>query len=625
MNLLAAAGYLALLCAAGLLSARALLPRLPAAGALAVGLAFAAALQCWLPALPAFFLGFRLAAVLLGAALALLIAAASLWRIRRAGTAAPDARAAAGLDRGVWLCVLPALALGCVLLFTHTLSPGADGSLYAGQSTYGDLPMHLAFINSIAANGVFPPRYTLVAGDLPMAYPFLCETPSSALLLLGLPLRAACLLPQFLAMASVFVGAYAFLRELLEHAAKAVLAFWLFFLGSGLGFFWFLGSWDNFTRIFTAFYQTPTNDVTDNIVWVNPIVDLLVPQRATLFGWALLMPCLFLLARLLTRRERAAALPLGLLGGALPLIHTHSFLALAVLSAVLFVTVLARPAERPMARWWLRYGALAAALGLPQIFCFTLGASGAQHFVRLAFNWVNAGRDPYLWFYIKNIGVVYLLAPFAFFHARPDLRRFYVGGLALLALCEFIIFQPNAYDNNKLLFIWHLMGCMLAADLLVDFCAAPHRRLRLTAAALAIWLATFGSVLTVGRELVSRYQQFGAAEVAAADWAKEDTPTEALFLTADNHNNAAASLAGRRILCGSGSYLYFHGLDYSAQYAAEQALLTTPSEDELRRWGVDYVWFSSYERSAHAAAESWYAAHCPVVYQNSGVTIYRVG
>ena len=61
--------------------------------------------------------------------------------------------------------------------------------------------MHLAFIKSLAENGVFPPVYTLVAGDLPLSYPFLCESVSSALLLLGLPLRAACLAPQLIALA----------------------------------------------------------------------------------------------------------------------------------------------------------------------------------------------------------------------------------------------------------------------------------------------------------------------------------------------------------------------------------------------------------------------------------------
>ena len=618
MSYLYAALYLALFVGTGVLLAGLGLPREPLAARVAVGLSLSVVLQAWLPALPALFLGFRLPSVLVGAALCAALFLVGL-RLR------PREAARGRFGPAFWACVLPMLALGCALLFTHTLSPRADGSLWAGQSTYGDLPMHLAFIKSLAENGVFPPVYTLVAGDLPMSYPFLCETVSSALLLLGLPLRAACLAPQFIALAAVFCGAYELLRQVFDHAGKAALAFYLFFMGSGFGFFYFLGGRGNFSRIFTAFYETPTNYVAENIVWVNPIVDLLVPQRATLFGWAILFSCLYLLCRLAFARDRRVAPLLGLMAGALPLLHTHSFLALAVVSAVLLIYALL-DRERPPRQLaaWLLYAGLAAAAALPQVLCFTLGASGAQHFVRFSFNWVNAGRDNYFWFYIKNIGLVYLLAPLAFFRAPRPQRWLYGGGLALLALCEFIVFQPNAYDNNKLLYIWHFMGCMLAAELLWQFAAGlRRRRWRRAAAGLAVFCATFGSLLTVGRELVSGYQQFGVAEVRAAAWAESATSPAALFLTADNHNNALASLAGRRILCGSGSYLYYHGLDYGDQYGAMQRLLTDPDEALLAQWGIDYAWFSSYERAADGA-EAWYAERYPAVYSADGVTVYRI-
>ena len=46
-----------------------------------------------------------------------------------------------------------------------------------------------------------------------------------------------------------------------------------------------------------SFYETPTNLVDQNIRWVNVIVDMLIPQRATLFGWAVLFPLLYVLYR----------------------------------------------------------------------------------------------------------------------------------------------------------------------------------------------------------------------------------------------------------------------------------------------------------------------------------------
>ncbi len=43
-------------------------------------------------------------------------------------------------------------------------------------------------------------------------------------------------------------------------------------------------------------------------------------------------------------------------------------------------------------------------------------------------------RDNYFWFYIKNIGLVYLLLIPAFFRAKPKQRWLYGGGLAILIL-----------------------------------------------------------------------------------------------------------------------------------------------------------------------------------------------
>ena len=129
-----------------------------------------------------------------------------------------------------------------------------------------------------------------------------------------------------------------------------------------------------------------------------------------------------------------------------------------------------------------------------------------QHMLRLHFNWINGQddgtlRDNYFWFYIKNIGLVYLLLIPAFLRAKPKQRWLYGGGLAILALAEFVVFQPNNYDNNKLLYVWHILGCILAAQLLVDIFAEvralPWRAMGLAACCFA---GMFGSVLNVGRE-----------------------------------------------------------------------------------------------------------------------------
>ena len=98
----------------------------------------------------------------------------------------------------------------------------------------------------------------------------------------------------------------------------------------------------------------------------------------------------------------------------------------------------------------------------------------------------------------------------------------------------------------------------------------------------------FGSVLTVGREALSDYRQWSANDdMALADLIDENAGSDALFLTSDSHLTPVFALAGRRILCGSGSYVY-HGMDYSAEYNAMQALDETPDETTLAAWDIGY-------------------------------------
>ena len=610
--------YMGIFLAAGAGLARRLVPHSDLQERVVFASAFATALLAGLPALAALVFDFTLPAALTALAAA---AGLAVWGwLPAAGTAMGGKP-----ERGFWLCLLPALALTFWLLFTHTLYL-KDGAYWCGQSTYGDLPMHLALIQALAQQGNFPSGFSLLAGQTVAGYHYLGESVSSVFLLLGAGLKFACLLPQFTALPAVFGGAWLLARRLLKSAGAASLAFWLFFVGSGFGFVYFLGGEKgNFTRIFTAFYETPTNYVQENIRWVNPIVDMLVPQRATLFGWALLFPALALLAAFALEGRRELWPGLALLAAPLPLTQTHAALALVLICGVLFFRQLLTDRSRAALAPWLVFAAVCAVFWLPQMLGEILpGVQGGERFLRLSFNWANEG-DNYFWFYIKNIGVVYLLLIPAFIAADKALRWFYGGGLVILLLSEFVVFQPNNYDNNKLLFVWHLLGCILVAGLLCRLVKKlPQKAAGAVLAGVLVFLATFGSVLTVGRELVSEYQQFSADAIAAADWAKEETDPHALFLTGTQHINAVASLAGRTVLCGSPSYLYYHGLDYADQQAAAKAMYETPSADLLEEWGVDYVVFSGFERSEFAADEEWYQQNCTLAFSHGDYAIYQV-
>ena len=618
--------YLLLFLAVGLLLARRAVPDAEGAVLFPLGCGFGVSLLAVLPAVFSLALGFALPAVLLAAAVAGAIGAFLLRSGTRLRGLPKDS------DRGaVWACVLPVAALALALLYTHVLHL-VDGAYHTGQSCYGDMSMHMGFIKYIAQSGEFLPRYPLLGGEHRFGYPFLCETVSSVFLVLGADLRTAYILPMLPAFLSVYGMFWQLARRVTGSVGKASLAFYLFFMGSGLGFVYFLGSASDFAGIFTGFYTTPTNFVEKNIEWVNPIVDLLIPQRATLFGWCVLVPALYLLWRFCYEGERRLWPWLAVLVLPLPLLHTHSALALVLLCLVGGVYTLTHGARRETLLPWLGLALVCGAAWLAQMLPTVLAQSlDGQHMLRLHFNWVNGQqdgtlKDNYFWFYIKNIGLVYLLLIPAFLHARPKQRWLYGGGLVILVLAEFVVFQPNNYDNNKLLYVWHMLGCILAAQLLVDVFgkirALPWRALGLAA---CCFLAMFGSVLTVGRELLSDYQQWSAEDIALAEFVDVNAESDALFLASDSHLTPVFALAGRRILCGSGSYVYYHGMDYSDEYSAMKALYEAPDEATLALWGVDYAVFDSTVYSKFAADENWYFTRYPLWYESASCRVYKTG
>lgn len=523
----------------------------------------------------------------------------------------------------------PFFALCVYLLLTHTLRD-IGGALYTGQCTFGDMAMHLGFITSIAQQGIFPPEYSILPGER-LCYPFLCDSVSSSLYLLGTPLRAAYLIPVLFALAQVFCGFYLLAGSVCHRRSAALLSFVLFFLNGGFGLIYFFKD-HNFYELFTGFYHTPTNLTDKNIRWVNVIVDMLLPQRATLFGWAVLFSILFLLFLAVFREKHTLFLPAGILGGLLPMIHTHSYFALGLVAFCWLVFSGIR--DRLSSRWfknWLAFGVPAVLLALPQLYLWTFhSVNGNEQFLRFHFDWVNNGAENWLLFWLKNIGPLFLVIPFAFLLADREQRIAVFPAVFIFVLCELIVFQPNVYDNNKLMYVSFALFCMITADFLFDVGEKIRSRaLRAVLLSLFLVLSVNAAVFSLGREILSgtptyAYRLFSKHDTAAADCVLHEAEPDALFLTANNHNNAVAALTGRNVYCGCPSYLFYHGLDYTERMEESRKLLTDGDYFARRHTelGIDYVYIGAYER-ALGCTEEYFALNFPAVFSSGDVAIYK--
>lgn len=650
---MAGVGYCLVFLFCGMFISRCLLPALRPQARAYIGLCLGLLMMMWLPALAAFLFTFSVAAHLAALVpLLLLTGGAYLARSRK-----PAAKWNAQ-DRKTCLCLacaaLPLTALSVYLQCTHVLSPNAYGGLDVGQSTYGDLPLHLSIITGMR-NASFPADYTILPGQR-LCYPFLTDTLSTSFMLMGCDLRTAVVIPSALMLLLIFCG-YALLCARMANGRRAaLLAVLLFFLNGGLGFFYIFdmqglangapgdnelqmsaGLWQRLRDVMSGWYQTPVNHAeftTYNLRWSNVIADMLTPQRTTMGGWCMLLPCLYLLYDGLRAQERDGRqfLLLGLMAGALPMVHTHSYLALALLSAGWLIYDLC---HRGGIKHWLLFAVPAALLALPQLLTWTFNQSSANGFIRFQFNWVNNSdgsglRDGYLWFYIKNIGLPFILLLLSLLEKNKKRRFIASGAFVIFLVAEFVVFQPNEYDNNKLFYVWYMLCCVLAADYAVAlFDKMKGLRARVPIAIACAFMCFFSGGLSIARECVSNYQMFSKNDVDAAAYIEQNTAQDSVFLTWTQHINPAFALAGRRVVCGPNLWLYWHGLDISARENDIRDFLRAPAEYAyiLEEYGVDYIMITDNERYNCNADEDALEKTYARVYGQAGygAVIYRVG
>ncbi len=647
--------YLAAYIFCGLCIVRFLLPRQSVLTRAWLGASLGLLMMMWLPALMAFAVRFSVTGHLLALIpLAGLTVGTYFLRDKRPvrGWDADESR----LGIQMLIVVLPLTVLSAWLQYTHNVRIMEDGSWWVGQSTYGDLAMHMSFVTSLK-NAAFPPDYSIFPGAQ-LSYPFLMDSLSTSFYLFGWRLQSSLSIPGALMMALCYMGVMCLARKMTSGGKAVILAALLFFLNGGLGFLYdfdlaggaeYNGSltvWKRIEAILEGYYMTPTNQPTpNNLRWSNVIADMMLPQRTLLGGWCMVIPCFYLLWTAFSEKEEKSLRPvilLGVWGGALPLIHTHSFVALALCSLGLLIYDMIHLKDRwAQFKWYLLYGGIACVLSVPQLFGFTFNqvfqedmAGASNSFIQPWFNWVNSTDgtfsgmiDGYGWFYVKNIGLPFLILVLALFEKNPRWRRIFAGALPIILAGEFIRFQPNIYDNNKLLYLAWLLLSMIAAD----WCRMlwhklKNLRARPAIAVLAAVTFFLSAGLTLWRETVSEYMAFSAPSVALGEYARDNTDEDATFLTGVHHLNPVASIAGRDIVCGPDLWLYYHGLDTNERKADIARFYADPENnlDVLEKYGVEYILISSYERYDYPVDLNGLEQVAEQVYSNREGAIYRV-
>ncbi len=489
--------------------------------------------------------------------------------------------------------------------------PDEAGNLYAFHTVWADYPFHTSIITSFVYQDTFsfPLAYPQFLG-LKMQYSFLFDFYSAVLMKSGLGLRSAIIIPNILFQLALF-GLLYFLAYRLTGLK-----------GAGIG-----------ATVILILAGFPAGLQSVGIQFLNPMYAVIMPQRTAIIGMAISFVVYLLLFHALCanakKREETSALKgthkelilAGVLIGLLPYIHAHSFMATGFVA--LFLAAFALIKERDW-RILVYLFLPPILLSLPQIMFIRTGVS--QDFFVFFPGWTEANRDMIMsfdWsfvgaslssivktisliesFWALNAGALIILLSLGFVKARNETRIFYLPFLLLFVIANVVKFQPWYFDNYKLFMHWLALTAIMAALALCwlnDFTKTKksHKSLvTVSLAALLIACTVFG-VVTHAVMLQSTPMVWSGEEIQMAEWVRENTAPDSVFLTGSAHNHPIPALTGRPRVMGYEGWLWSHGIAWTSISARkkDEIAMYRGNYTLIQNYGVDYVCVGPYERA----------------------------
>nr|MBP7768749.1 hypothetical protein [Candidatus Woesebacteria bacterium] len=464
------------------------------------------------------------------------------------------------------------IILFSLLLPTRLLQEKQDG-WYSGGSTWGDIALHTTLINSFAQH----PALDLSLPVFPqknLTYPFLFDFYTGLLVKTGLSIQTSLLLTTLLTAVSLLLLLFFLLLRLSGSRFIAWFGASVLFLNGNAGSWYAWQEWrtsqlplsDFFLHLNKSYVLYPEK----NLHWAQFLTDYLLPQRGILVGFSVFLLTCYCLYFLLEKKRVAPQtirIVIAVLLGATPFFHIHTFFVLCgVLAWFVLLDVLS---HRSRLRDWLVPGLIATCCAMPQLY-WQFSGNFTSGFTRFVWGWYFNGENG-IQFWIRNLGMEFFTALFGGIYLLKTKKIHPLVGLlvlpltALFIISNYIIFQPNEWDNTKFFLYSHF-----AFTILTLYGLAKLLKYRIWGVLVTILLLFFllvGGGIMVLRELTSSWQTNSTADLTVARFVTKNTAPTALFLTADTHNHPIPMLAGRSVVQGYPGWLWTYGIAYKSTEA----------------------------------------------------------
>ena len=131
--------------------------------------------------------------------------------------------------------------------------------------------------------------------------------------------------------------------------------------------------------------------------------------------------------------------------------------------------------------------------------------------------------------------------------------------------------------------------------------------------------------LSIAREINSDYMMFSSEDVELSKWVIDNTEKDDTFICGTQHINPVSSLAGRNIVCGPASWLYYHGFNISKREMDIYAFYKQPKNYKiLDKYDVDYILLSPHEIARYDANKEAFDSIYEKVYSSGEISVYEV-
>lgn len=517
----------------------------------------------------------------------------------------------------------------------------SQGNFWAGHvNIWGDWAAHFTMATAMAQRGLFIHSPFLLGATF--SYPFVADYISAVLLNAGFPFIPAFTVPSFIFSIMIVVALYYFYKTVFTSKKVAVTATCIFLFNGGIGFYYFfkdiLAASNPLDTLFHPAHEYTRIDIL-GIRWISVIDSMIIPQRSFALGFSCALIALSMIyhhffAQKKVPLKKWQLIFVGGLLGLLPILHTHSFLAVFIFLtwwSVLDVGFLTKGKEKLLhLREWLTIGGVTSLIALPLLKIFFL-TNTSHNFFHVQLGWMaEEFHLNWIEFTWRNWGITPILAIIAWVFLYNKTKQkltalLMLPSFLLFGLSNIFLFQPWSWDNTKLL-VWFLLGSSgLISYFLWHFFQSKWK----VVAVLLFFIVTASGIIDAYRiQLIQlhSYQEYSHSEFVLADWVEQNTDKNAIWLTAQPHNHWLFNLTGRQTVLAYPGWLWTQGYEYLPTQVDVETMYAggIHTEQLLNKYDVDYVVVGPDEWRDLKANQTYFDQHFRAVYQLDSTTIYKV-